>query len=478
MARTTKSQWEFGDLLTPSVPTPLPLAPPIRKILSVGDFTLQIKRSLERDFATVWVTGEVSNLRAQPSGHLYFVLKDNQAQLSCVLFRGQTVAEKSQLRDGVQVILGGDLTVYESRGQYQLRVIHVELQGAGALQAAFERLKARLSGEGLFDPGRKRLIPRYPKRVGIVTSASTAALRDVIHVLSRRAGGMEVILSPCRVQGKGAESEIAMAIDRLNAWSSPASPIDVILVTRGGGSIEDLWCFNEEVVARAIVRSRIPVVSAVGHEIDFTIADFAADLRAATPSAAAELLTEGYMAASESVGRARRRLSLWTSGQVRQRSERLEMAARRLARAHPQRVAEEKSQLLDDLRLRLSESWRSGSQAHHQELADWVRRLAAVRPQAYLERSASHERDLRRRLVSTVEKSIHFHQSHFRRLADTLRTLSPKSVLDRGYSITQNADTGEVVRKADQVQPGCRIRTLLAVGNIESVIELQSRDET
>ncbi len=478
MARTTKSQWEFGDLLTPSVPTPLPSTPPIRKILSVGEFTGQLKRSLERDFATIWVTGEVSNLRAQPSGHLYFILKDNQAQLNCVLFRGQTVAERGQLRDGVQVILGGDLTLYELRGQYQLRVSHVELQGAGALQAAFERLKARLSAEGLFAPERKRPIPRYPKRVGIVTSASTAALRDVLHVLSRRAGGIDVVLSPCRVQGKGAESEIAMAIDRLNAWSPSENPIDVILVTRGGGSIEDLWCFNEDAVARAIVRSRIPVVSAVGHEIDFTIADFAADLRAATPSAAAELLTEGYMAASESVGRTSRRLSLWTVAQVRQRSERLETVARRLARVHPQRVAEEKNQALDDLRLRLVEAWESASQGHHRVLAESVRRLSAMRPQAHLERSTTREKDLRRRLLLALEKAFHLKQSHVRRSVDTLRALSPKSVLQRGYSITQDAGTGEVVRRADQLQPGRRIRTLLAMGEVESVVEVQPCEGT
>lgn len=478
MARTTKSQWEFGDLLTPGIPAPLPAGPPARKVWTVGDFTVQIKRSLERDFATVWVTGEVSNLRAQPSGHLYFVLKDAQAQLSCVLFRGQTVAERSQLRDGIQVTLGGDLTIYESRGQYQLRVVQVELQGAGALQVAFERLKARLAAEGLFDSGRKRAIPRYPKRIGVVTSASTAAFRDVLHVLSRRAGSIEVILSPTRVQGKGAEGEISSAIDRLNNWSSTEVAVDVILVTRGGGSIEDLWCFNEEVVARAIVRSRIPVVSAVGHEIDFTIADFAADLRAATPSAAAELLTEGYMAATESVGRARRRLGLWTIGQVRQRQERLEMALRRLARGHPQRVAEEKGQILDDLRLRLSESLMSGIEIRHQALTESVRRLVAVRPKAYWVRSTSQERELRRRLHSVMEKAVNLNRIHLLRLTDTLRTLSPHSVLERGYSITQISETGEVVRNARQLKPGRRIRSLLAVGEVESTVDLYSREET
>ncbi len=425
---------------------------------------------MERDFSTIWVSGEISNLRPQPSGHSYFVLKDSQAQLSCVLFRGQTIPDRHQLRDGVQVTLGGDITVYESRGQYQLRVTHVELQGAGALQAAFERMKARLAAEGLFDPSRKRPIPRYPKRLGIVTSASAAALRDVLHVLSRRAGGIDVVLAACRVQGKGAEVEIAVALNRLNAWSSTHAPLDVILLTRGGGSLEDLWCFNEEVVARAIVRSQIPVVSAVGHEIDFTIADFAADLRAATPSAAAELLTEGYMAAAESVARAGRRLQQLTKNQILVRQSGLLTSLRRLNRGHPQRAVEARGQVLDDLRERLKVSASKSLQGWRAYLEGWGRRSMAVRPRALLNRVRESLSSLERRQDVAADTLLTAHRSNLRRLKDTLRLLSPDRVIERGYSLTQDPLTGEVLRRSDQVQPGRRVRTRLAHGSIESVV--------
>src|SRR2546430_8794654 len=281
MANPTKSQWNFGELF-PMEQT--------RKVLSVTELTGQIRRVLERRVGQIWVTGEITNLRNQNSGHLYFTLKDASAQLSCVLFRGETQVDRAVLEDGRKVILGGEVTVYETRGQYQLRVAAVELQGIGALQAAFEKLKQQLNAEGLFAPERKRPLPRYPQRIGIVTSPTGAAIRDVLHVVERRNPGLEIVLAPCRVQGDGAGLEVAAAIQLLNEYNSvrlrpggdqlPINDhiaLDLILVTRGGGSPEDLWAFNEEVVARAIFHSALPVVSAVGHEIDFTISDFVAD---------------------------------------------------------------------------------------------------------------------------------------------------------------------------------------------------------
>ena len=262
------------------------------------------------------MTGEVTNLRAQSSGHMYFTLKDAGAQLSCVLFSREEVLHRSVLADGQKVLLQGDVTVYEARGQYQLIVRAVELQGVGALQIAFEKLKQKLAAEGLFAPERKRPLPKYPQRIGLVTSPTGAAIRDVLHVVQRRNPGLEIILAPCRVQGEGAAEEIAAAIRLLNEFNvglrasglkrriqgwKPVPTLDLILVTRGGGSLEDLWAFNEEVVARAIFESAIPVVSAVGHEIDFTISDFVADVRAATPSAAAEIITEGVFASRQFV---------------------------------------------------------------------------------------------------------------------------------------------------------------------------------
>ena len=263
MAKPVKSQWDFGELFPPEQ---------TRKVLSVADLTRQIKRLLEKQVGEIWVTGEVTNLRFQSSGHSYFTLKDADAQLSCVLFRGETQVDRTLLQDGRKVTLQGDVTVYEPRGQYQLRVTKVELQGIGALQAAFEKLKQKLNAEGLFAPERKRPLPRYSQRIGLVTSPTGAAIRDVLHVVERRNPALEIILAPCRVQGEGAAEEIAAAIALLNEFNAAQSgtgdrgmPLDLILVTRGGGSLEDLWAFNEEVVARAIFESAVPVVSAVGH---------------------------------------------------------------------------------------------------------------------------------------------------------------------------------------------------------------------
>ena len=282
-----KSQWDFGGELFPTQE--------MRRVFSVTEVTATIRRLLEERVGTVWVTGEVSNLRAQSSGHLYFSLKDASAQIACVCFRDEARSTRNLLQDGRRVVLKGNVTVYDTRGQYQLIVSNVELEGVGALQIAFEKLKQKLAAEGLFAPERKRALPSLIHRLGIVTSPTGAAIRDVLHVIERRHPALEIVLVACRVQGQGAADEIACGIRWLNEWAACGRVLDAILVTRGGGSLEDLWAFNEESVARAIFHSQIPIVSAVGHEIDFTISDFVSDLRAATPSAAAELLTEGMM---------------------------------------------------------------------------------------------------------------------------------------------------------------------------------------
>src|SRR5437867_4733007 len=321
MARPAKSQWDFGELF--------PVEQTSRKVLSVTELTWQIRRLLEQQVGRVWVTGEITNFRAQSSGHLYFTLKDAAAQLSCVLFRGELQVDRSLLQDGRKVVLQGEVTVYESSGQYQLRVMAVELQGIGALQVAFEKLKQKLSAEGLFASERKRPLPKYPQQIGLVTSPTGAAIRDVLHVIQRRNAALEIIFIPCRVQGEGAAEEIAASIRLLNEFASVESlkgvivesvngstvqrfngstNLDLIVLTRGGGSLEDLWAFNEEIVARAIFESAVPVVSAVGHEIDFTISDFVADVRAATPSAAAEIITEGVFSSGQFISEAGARL--------------------------------------------------------------------------------------------------------------------------------------------------------------------------
>src|SRR5438477_6074753 len=260
------------------------------KVFTVAELTRTIRSLLEARVRNVWVQGEVSNYKKHPSGHQYFTLKDSRAAIACVIFRSAMVSLRQPLADGAQVQVYGNLTVFEARGQYQLSVEVVQPRGLGVLQAKFEALKRKLEAEGLFDPARKKPLPKFPKRIGIITSPSGAAIRDILNVLRRRARGIEILVNPVRVQGIGAAAEIAVAIKELSNPSVIWPSLDLIVVARGGGSIEDLWEFNEEIVARAIAAALVPVVSAVGHEIDFTIADFVADLRAPTPSAAAELI--------------------------------------------------------------------------------------------------------------------------------------------------------------------------------------------
>jgi exodeoxyribonuclease VII large subunit len=469
MSKPARSQWDFGELF-PTEPT--------RRVLTVSELTTQVRRLLEKSIGLVWVTGEVTNLRAQSSGHLYFTLKDANAQLNCVLFRSESVENRGLLEDGQKLIVQGDLTVYEPRGQYQLVVRAVELQGVGALQLAFERLKRKLQAEGLFAPERKRPLPKYPQRIGLVTSPTGAAIRDVLHVIQRRHPGLEIVFVPCRVQGDGAAQEIAAAIRLLNEWAaqySTTSPLrrsvlDLILLTRGGGSLEDLWAFNEEIVARAIFDSAVPVVSAVGHEIDFTISDFVADLRAATPSAAAEVISEGVFDSRQFVAE----VAGWMRQRIRRRLERAEedfkQWTRRLARLHPRRRLNEKLQLLDDLQTALSRRlkvcWREFQAA-------WLRarqRLLRVRPAQLLERRRRNLRELERRLREQIGPRLHEHRSRLATLEARLHLLSPLNVLERGYSITRDAATGKIVRDAAEVTPGQSLNTRLKKGGIRSVV--------
>ena len=443
MAKTSKSQWDFGELFSPEQ---------TRRVLSVSELTTQVKRLLEQHVGTIWVTGEITNFRAQSSGHCYFTLKDANSQLACVLFRGVSVRERELLQDGQKVILQGDVTVYEARGQYQLIVRKVELQGLGALQAAFERLKQKLAAEGLFAPERKRPLPPFPQRIGLVTSPTGAAIRDVLHVVQRRNPGMEIILAPCRVQGQGAAEEIAEAIALLNhrhATRNTQHALDLILVTRGGGSLEDLWAFNEEVVARAIAGSQVPVVSAVGHEIDFTIADFVADVRAATPSAAAEIITDGVYSSRVFVAEAPLRMQELMRRQMASRIEETEYLLKRLGRLHPRRRLDETLQRLDDLRGGLIRSADNGVERARMDWQQLALRLNQVRP-------ANRLKDLKAALSRAEAR---------------LRLLGPEQVLSRGYSITMDADSGEILRDAKRVKPGQRLKTRLKSGEVSSVAQ-------
>src|SRR5213082_2928736 len=296
------------------------------KVFTVVELTRAIRGMLETKFGAVWVQGEISNYKLHPSGHQYFTLKDQRAQISCVIWRDTMASPRQPLVDGAQVQIYGTVTVFESQGNYQLRVEILQPRGVGMLQAKFEALKRKLEAEGLFAPERKRPLPKFPRRIGIVTSPTGAAIRDMLNVLRRRAPWLQILINPVRVQGTGAAQEIAVAIRELSLPNERFAPLDVIVVTRGGGSIEDLWEFNEEIVARAIFHSALPIVSAVGHEIDFTICDFVADLRAPTPSAAAELIVPDIIDLQ-------RRVDGWARALARQPLNRLRDAQQRLDHA-------------------------------------------------------------------------------------------------------------------------------------------------
>jgi exodeoxyribonuclease VII large subunit len=487
-----KSQWDFGELFAPE---PRPVE---RKVLSVTELTGQIRRLLEKQMGSLWVSGEITNLRVQSSGHIYFTLKDAGAQLSCVLFRGEYQVDRALLQDGRKINAQGEVTVYEPRGQHQLRVTAVELQGVGALQTAFEKLKAKLKAEGLFAPERKRPLPRYPQRIGLVTSPTGAAIRDVLHVIERRNPGLEIILAPCRVQGDGAAEEIASAIRLLNAFndcrsrrkealtkessqslftSSPKNALtatdqlDLILVTRGGGSLEDLWAFNEEVVARAIFESALPVVSAVGHEIDFTISDFVADLRAATPSAAAEIITEGVFSSCQFISEVTGRMRQLARQQLADKTYELRQAAQRLARFHPRRALQDRLQQLDDLQIRLSRCAQQGTRRHRIAWRNLADRLSRVHPSTLLKRRREVLQQVERRLREKVRHDLKLRRHHFNTMTGRLRLLGPEHVLARGYSITTDAETGAVLREAAKVKAGQRLKTRLKAGEVVSRAE-------
>jgi len=447
----SKSQWDFGELFP---------AEATRKVLSVSELTQQVRALLEKQVGSIWVTGEVTNLRAQSSGHIYFTLKDTAAQLSCVLFSRENVPHRELLADGQKVLLQGDVTVYEARGQYQIIVRAVELQGVGALQVQFEKLKQKLAAEGLFAPERKRPLPKYPQRIGLVTSPTGAAIRDVLNVARRRNPGLEIILAPCRVQGQGAAGEIAEAVKLLNCYSvksgnnstiqqfNDSTNLDLILITRGGGSLEDLWAFNEEVVARAIFESEIPIVSAVGHEIDFTIADFVADVRAATPSAAAEIITEGIFASREFVAN----------------------LMRRMTQAHPRRRLNEQLQRLDDLQTGLLRQTKQHVRERQVVCQNLATRLRQVRPKQFLKQRRELLKATQKRLRELVRVQFKNCKNTFTATASRLRLLGPEQVLSRGYSITMDAASGKVLREAHKIQAGQKLKTRLKAGEIFSEV--------
>jgi exodeoxyribonuclease VII large subunit len=446
-------------------------APAADRILTVTQVTRKVKDALEHQVGAVWVQGEISNYRLQSSGHHYFTLKDASAQLSCVLFKGNAQYVRAPLADGLMIQAFGEITVYEARGQYQMLVKKVQAAGAGALQARFEELKRRLAAEGLFAAEIKKSIPRFPRVVAIVTSSTGAALQDMLNILARRAPYLHILVAPVRVQGAGAEHEIAAALHLLSAESGRAFPeIDTVVVARGGGSLEDLWCFNEEVVARAIHACRLPVFSAVGHEIDFTIADFAADLRAPTPSAAAELLAPDCEELLAILTQHGLRMQRRVQQALANAKQALSFNMRGVLQRDPERLLSPWRQRLDSL-VDSIESLTADSLQHRTANVQRLQhRHELKRPDRVLADRAASLQMLRERLNSRVSASVERMRTALERHGGLLRTLGPEATLERGFTCTLDS-TGRVVREAAQLHPGEEFETRFRKGRVRGVVK-------
>jgi exodeoxyribonuclease VII large subunit len=417
------------------------------RVITVTELNRLAKEVVERGLPLLWVAGEVSNFMRATSGHCYFSLKDAQAQVRCVLFRHKLQLHDWQPQNGMQIEVRAYPSVYEQRGEFQLNVETMRRSGLGALYEAFEKLKAKLQAEGLFDAALKRPLPRFPRTVGIVTSLKAAALRDVLTTLRRRMPGVVIIIYPTAVQGDGAAQQIAQAIVTADARAA-VDKCDVLIVCRGGGSIEDLWAFNDEMVARAIRACAVPVVSGVGHETDFTIADFAADARAPTPTAAAEMASPNRADLYQELRHLRERLIRVTERGLERRMQQLDVLVRRLV--HPgERIANQLTHL-SHLASRLRGGWSFAADSWRWGLREIYRQLAARRPDVGL--LAAEQRALAQRLAGAARGRVETMRAEVKSLTAQLAHLNPQAVLERGYSITETTD-GAVVRDSAQVKP-------------------------
>ncbi|ELI6433076.1 exodeoxyribonuclease VII large subunit [Aeromonas salmonicida subsp. salmonicida] len=437
-----------------------------QQVFTVTRLNSAVRMILEQDLGLVWLTGELSNLAMPSSGHWYFSLKDLGAQVRCAMFKGNNRRVAFRPQDGMQVLVQARVSLYEPRGDYQLIIESMQPAGDGVLALRFEELKRRLGAEGLFDEGRKRPLPREPRAVGLVTSATGAALHDMLTVLKRRAPDLPIFIYPTQVQGSAAIGQIVAAI----ALANRRAEVDVLIVGRGGGSLEDLWCFNEEVVARAIANSAIPVISAVGHEVDVTISDFAADLRAPTPSAAAELV------APDQSARAQRLAHLWQ--RLVQVINRHQTAARhgfvllqkRLDHQDPKRRLEQQSQRLDELSARLQQLLNQRLHQGERRLANLELRLQAKSPERLLAIGRRRHQLAQERLHALIAKCQDQASHRLAMLTARLDGVSPLATLGRGYSITRT-QSGDVINRAAQVNAGQTLVTTLAEGHLQVRVE-------
>ncbi|WLD57407.1 exodeoxyribonuclease VII large subunit [Salinispirillum sp. LH 10-3-1] len=443
----------------------------MEQAISVAQLNRQAKFILEQHFGSVLIHGEISNLARPQSGHLYFTLKDDSAQVRCAFFKGQAMRQQYRPKDGEAVLVSGKLSLFEGRGDYQVIVSAIQPAGAGALQLEFNALKSRLEAEGLFAPERKRPIPTDAQVVGVVTSGSGAAVQDILQVLARRDPFIEVRLFPCLVQGKDAAADIRRALKAAIADGQ----CDVLIVGRGGGSLEDLWCFNDEALARDIAASPLPIISAVGHETDFTIADFVADLRAPTPSAAAELASADHSQRASRLHQLARQLTHNLQRQLNQHRQALHFLQQRLR--HPADRIREQQQRLDDLSARLERSMTQTLERPALRLEVFQQRLQRSAPSVRLQEQRRQLNQWQQRLHSSVRANLHQWRQSIAKTAHNLHTASPMATLHRGYGILLT-DDAKVVRSVTQVQIGQQISHRLADGTIVSEVKRINEQET
>jgi len=437
-----------------------------RQIFSVSELNHDVRNLIERGFPLMWIQGEISNFVSASSGHWYFSLKDKKAQVQCAMFKNRSRLSQIKAENGLEVLVRARVTLYEPRGNYQLVIEHMEEAGLGALQRQFEELKQKLSNEGLFSTETKQPLPTLVKKLGVVTSPTGAAVRDVLSVLHRRFPAMEIIIYPTQVQGDQAPAQICRAI----ASANTRKEVDALLITRGGGSLEDLWAFNDETVARAIHASQLPTVSAIGHEVDFTIADFVADVRAATPSAAAELLSPDQDAMLSLVAQLGRRLLTAQSRQITLKEQNFRALAARLQ--HPARALQQQAQRIDELDMRLRRATSMQNLTRHRALEQLHHRLQQHSPGNALKTRQETLKHLHWRLQQGLSQQIDHQQQRLAKNSHALQVLSPLATLSRGYAIVQRDDTKQtVVRSASSVKPGDRIRTRLGSGTIISEVK-------
>ncbi|MGY3894734.1 exodeoxyribonuclease VII large subunit [Aeromonas enterica] len=437
-----------------------------QQVFTVTRLNSAVRMILEQDLGLVWLTGELSNLAMPSSGHWYFSLKDLGAQVRCAMFKGNNRRVAFRPQDGMQVLVQARVSLYEPRGDYQLIIESMQPAGDGVLALRFEELKRRLGAEGLFDEGRKRPLPREPRAVGLVTSATGAALHDMLTVLKRRAPDLPVFIYPTQVQGSAAIGQIVAAI----ALANRRAEVDVLIVGRGGGSLEDLWCFNEEAVARAIANSAIPVISAVGHEVDVTISDFAADLRAPTPSAAAELVAPDNQARIQRLAHLWQRLAQGIGRHQTAARHGFALLQKRLDHQDPKRRLEQQSQRLDELSARLQQLMNQRLHQGERRLANLELRLQGKSPERLLAAGKRRHQLAEERLYALIAKRQDLASHRLAMLTARLDGVSPLATLGRGYSITRT-QSGEVISRAAQVNAGQTLVTTLAEGHLQVRVE-------